>query len=512
MGNKASSSSSSEDISDRTENDGANGSNPGHRHTIESDTNVDEPEAPSQSYYSMIKQSYQALVHAIIRPPRCEYDYHQLGPKNFEFGQRRFVRNDFTLRNLRGQQICCSLWEPIGSHRPSPMLPCVIYMHGNSSARLEALSSLSLVLSLGATMLAFDFSGSGLSEGEYVSLGYYEKDDLQCVIEHLRGGGTTSTIALWGRSMGAATALLHGERDPSIASMVLDSAFASLVQLAEEMVEMGRQQGLFAPGILVRLVLSFVRGSVQRAAQFDIRALRPIESADKCFIPAMFVAAENDHFVSQQHSVLLHDKYGGDKNLVIVDGDHNTPRPRFLYDSIGIFLSSTLQIPEEWMLVDCEVFMRRVPWAAVPPSFAAAPSFFSTSTTSRPPAPASTTTTMNASSTTSSSTNNSNRNRRRRNGGSGADDAGAMGDDDAAQAYMEAYRRASELNNMYQQQQQQQQKYRRQPPSQQHQQQAGGMSTPYYYSTANGTRQLAPDFVPLHLQQQQQQQNQILLR
>lgn len=41
--------------------------------------------------------------------------------------------------------------------------------------------------------------------------------------------------------MGAATALLHGDRDPSIAALVLDSAFADLTQLAEEMVERGRQ-------------------------------------------------------------------------------------------------------------------------------------------------------------------------------------------------------------------------------------------------------------------------------
>ena len=33
-------------------------------------------------------------------------------------------------------------------------------------------------------------------------------------------------------SMGAATALLHGHRDPSIAAMVLDSPFADLKQLS----------------------------------------------------------------------------------------------------------------------------------------------------------------------------------------------------------------------------------------------------------------------------------------
>ena len=38
------------------------------------------------------------------------------------------------------------------------------------------------------------------------------------------------------------------------------------------------------------------------------------------------------------------ERYGGDKNLVLVDGDHNTARPRFLYDSVGIFLQQTLQV------------------------------------------------------------------------------------------------------------------------------------------------------------------------
>lgn len=49
-----------------------------------------------------------------------------------------------------------------------------------------------------------------MSEGEYISLGWHEKDDLQCVIDYLRSSGKVSLIGLWGRSMGAATALLHG--------------------------------------------------------------------------------------------------------------------------------------------------------------------------------------------------------------------------------------------------------------------------------------------------------------
>lgn len=138
--------------------------------------------APAQrrpSYYSMLKNSYQALVHAIIRPPRSLYDVSKLGPSQFQFCGRTFKRTDFTLVNPREQRLCCSLWEPIESDRPSATLPCVIYMHGNSSSRLESLAALSLVLGMGAMLLSFDFAGSGRSDGEYVSLGVFEKDDLQ---------------------------------------------------------------------------------------------------------------------------------------------------------------------------------------------------------------------------------------------------------------------------------------------------------------------------------------------
>jgi hypothetical protein len=66
--------------------------------------------------------------------------------------------------------------------------------------------------------------------------------------------------------MGAATALLHGERDPSIAGMVLDSAFADLTMLAEEMVEKGRKHGLFAPGFVVGIAIRMIRRSVLKTA------------------------------------------------------------------------------------------------------------------------------------------------------------------------------------------------------------------------------------------------------
>lgn len=85
-----------------------------------------------------------------------------------------------------------------------------------------------ILLPLNITLFTFDFAGCGMSEGEFVSLGWHEREDLEIVVNYLRKERNVSTIGLWGRSMGAVTALLYGDNDPSIAGMVLDSPFSNL--------------------------------------------------------------------------------------------------------------------------------------------------------------------------------------------------------------------------------------------------------------------------------------------
>lgn len=308
-----------------------------------------EQEDPKKmGYVAMAKMGYQELVNAIIRPPRAEYKEETLGPPAFLFCGKRFTRTDFALKTKRGLNLQCSHWEPV--ERASDRIPVVIYMHGNSSARVEVLPQLSYLLSLGIAVFSFDFAGSGKSDGEYVTLGYYEREDLMCVIAHLRATNVVSTIALWGRSMGAATSLMHGYRDPSIACMILDSPFSDLSTLAEEMVEKGREQGITIPGFVVSIALRMIRTSVKKQAGVDIRHISPITHADKCFIPALFVAGEHDDFINKRHSQEIHARYAGDKNMIVVEGDHNSPRPKFMFDSVSIFLQTCLQIPNSWAL------------------------------------------------------------------------------------------------------------------------------------------------------------------
>ena len=46
----------------------------------------------------------------------------------------------------------------------------------------------------------------------------------------------------------------------------------------------------------------------------------------------------------------------------MVDGDHNSVRPKFLYDSVSIFLTQVLQIPDHWVLNVNRNSQAQPPW------------------------------------------------------------------------------------------------------------------------------------------------------
>jgi pimeloyl-ACP methyl ester carboxylesterase len=236
---------------------------------------------------------YSSFWKAVIRPPRCEYDIKDLGPKNLVIDGQRITRTDIDLKNREGNILKCSHFEPTEKYREWEEMPCVIYMHGNSSARIEALESVMVLLPANITVFCFDFAGCGMSEGEYISLGWWEREDLGLIVEYLRKERRVSTLGLWGRSMGAVTGLLYSDRDPSIAGMVLDSPFSKLSDLVDELARSYTK----IPNFLVKGALKLIKQSVKSKAKFDLMLLNPIDHVDKAFIPAMFAHGVDDDFI-----------------------------------------------------------------------------------------------------------------------------------------------------------------------------------------------------------------------
>lgn len=286
----------------------------------------------------------EQLVNFVIRPPRADYSpTHDLLEQEFSLKGCRFRRKDLEVINDHGSVLQCSHYmpDPMPEGRP---LPCVIYCHGNSGCRADANEAAVILLPSYITVFTLDFSGSGLSEGDYVTLGWREKDDLKAVVRFLREDNQVSCIGLWGRSMGAVTTLMYGAEDPSIAGMVLDSPFANLVDLMMEMVDVHKMR---IPKFTVKVAVQYMRRAIQKKARFDIMDLDVIQVAAKSFIPALFGHATEDMFIQPHHSDLIYKSYAGDKNIIKFEGDHNSPRPQFYYDSITIFFHNVLQPPDD---------------------------------------------------------------------------------------------------------------------------------------------------------------------
>jgi hypothetical protein len=77
-------------------------------------------------------------------------------------------RRDFVLPNYQGHALQCSIWLPAvaradgkGGDVKEGVRTAVVYLHGNSSCRVDATRTgvLETVGPLGAALIAFDFAG-----------------------------------------------------------------------------------------------------------------------------------------------------------------------------------------------------------------------------------------------------------------------------------------------------------------------------------------------------------------
>ena len=285
--------------------------------------------------------SYENLWKALIRPNRDKYTIKELGPYKFELNSRNYKRTDLIIPNKRRLNLICSFWEPFDEEREYDQLPCVIYLHGNSSSRLEAIGQLKHLLPRNITVFAFDFAGCGKSEGEYISLGLKESDDVECIINYLLKTNKVSTIGLWGRSMGAVTALIYASRQNNhLSAILLDSAFFSLKKLIEELIE----KSINIPTFILNSIFETLRKTVLEKAYFDIINIEPYLYAKHCNVPAFFCHGKDDTLIDIHHCKDLYSIYPGYKKLSLLEGNHNSPRDTEFKDSASLFFYHNLNL------------------------------------------------------------------------------------------------------------------------------------------------------------------------
>ena len=287
-----------------------------------------------------ISFSYETLWKFIIRPPRDEYNEKMLGESKFQYRNIKYERKDYSIVSSQGYLLKCSFIEPMKENRPSIEMPVVLYLHGNSSSRIEGLQICGELLKRNINLFIVDFAGCGLSEGEYISLGYHESHDVGIIINFIEKIQGVGRIGIWGRSMGAATTMIYAHRDMRVKAICLDSPFADFFRLAKELI----LKQITLPNFLITGMLKIIGNTIYGKNGLDIEKLKPINVANKTFQPALFIHAKNDQLIDIKHSIDLIDKYGGkDKILENLDiGGHNTKRSKEIINKIGEFFSKHL--------------------------------------------------------------------------------------------------------------------------------------------------------------------------
>lgn len=287
-----------------------------------------------------IKFSYETLWKFIIRPPRDEYNEIMLGDSKFKYRNIKYERKDYSIVSSQGYLLKCSFIEPMKENRPSIEMPVVLYLHGNSSSRIEGLQICGELLKRNINIFIVDFAGCGLSEGDYISLGYHESHDVGIIINFLEKIKGVGRIGIWGRSMGAATTMIYAHKDMRVKAICLDSPFADFFRLAKELI----LKQITLPNFLITGMLKIIGSTIYGKNGLDIEKLKPINVANKTYQPALFIHANNDQLININHSIDLIGKYGGkEKELKRLDkGGHNTKRSKEIINEIGEFFSKHL--------------------------------------------------------------------------------------------------------------------------------------------------------------------------
>jgi dipeptidyl aminopeptidase/acylaminoacyl peptidase len=165
----------------------------------------------------------------------------------------------------------------------------------------------------GYNVLMFDFRGHGRSEGQRVSMGSYERQDLLGAVDYLQSRGI-DRVGVLGFSMGGAVAMATAPHSEAIRAVISDGGFACLSGTIAAGV---RDQGL--PSFLASLAGHLIVGLMGLRLGCSLSEADPIRWVDKIAPRALFIIqGALDPFVTVEEARQLYAAADQPKEIWIV--------------------------------------------------------------------------------------------------------------------------------------------------------------------------------------------------
>jgi fermentation-respiration switch protein FrsA (DUF1100 family) len=185
----------------------------------------------------------------------------------------------------------------------------VIALHGHRGARHHCVGIGAALWRRGANVLLFDHRGRGSSEGDLMSLGYFETLDALAAVGYSLSMAPSVPLGLIGYSMGGAVALMTAARDERVGAVVADSPFASERRLVRSLLR--KQLGP------VHLPITAL---TERLLPYDPREVEPLREVAKIAPRAcLFIHGLFDKTCDPEDSLRLYEAAGEPKELWLLE-------------------------------------------------------------------------------------------------------------------------------------------------------------------------------------------------
>lgn len=231
------------------------------------------------------------MAQTLLKPPRMNdgkaaYVLKRLSPGDLEltFEDAPFdVRDERTGSTLR----LAGWWIPHANANGK----CVVLVHGYADAKVGAIAWAPTFHSLGWNILAIDLRAHGESGGARTTAGFFERHDLNQIINQARVArpGGTRQMALFGVSLGAAIVAASAVTRDDLTAVILESPFSDFVTAVHaHATQMGMPGALFQ-NLSIRLA--------ERLCGARFSEVRPIDLIPKIPCPLLVIQSAGDPFL-----------------------------------------------------------------------------------------------------------------------------------------------------------------------------------------------------------------------
>lgn len=190
----------------------------------------------------------------------------------------------------------------------------VLMIHGIGSCKDRFLPYAEWLANQGYQSLLIDLRAHGMSEGDYVTYGYYEVDDIMRFVDTINKQYKTGKIGIWGQSLGAAISLQTMAKDSRISFGIIESTYSTFDEVVIDY-----SKRIFK--ISLGWINDYVIWRAQSIASFDKTGIHPEKACEQITQPILLVHGTADDRIDVSYAKRNFKALASkDKELYLIEG------------------------------------------------------------------------------------------------------------------------------------------------------------------------------------------------